>query len=372
MGQDFTNQAANIASGYCLSSEPWLLALHAGSDLLIAAACFAIPVAIITLVRRQPTMTMRSLAILFAAFILLSGLTHFLGLANLWLPTDEVHGLTKLATAIVSLLTAVLIFPKIAKFAELPTRYEMQQVNDRLSREIVAHERTLAELRAIRDDLERRVAERTRELTHALEQSGLLARELAHRSKNLLAVVISMARQTSRSCTSIDEFHARFLPRLQALGAVNDELVRNQWRGGDLERLVRVQLEPFIESQRVTITGPQLFLSPEAVQHLGLAIHELATNAAKHGTLSSPSGRVQISWDRSGNEADELFRMSWIEEPPPESITETSRGFGHIVLTQVVPMSLKGTAELKVLPEGLCWTLEAPASSVLSSPRHSD
>lgn len=365
MVQDLINEAAYLAHGYCLLWQPWLVALHAGSDLLIAVAYFAIPIAIVMFLRQRPSLEMRNLAILFAVFIVLCGLTHLLGLITLWWPIYELNGVVKLVTAAVSVLTAVVIFPLIPKAVAIPSPYEMQQVNAQLTREIESHERTLSELRTIRDNLERLVEERTRELSQAIEQSGLLARELAHRSKNLLAVVVSMARQTSRSCTTVDEFHAKFLPRLQALGAANDELVRNNWRGGDLERLVRVQLEPFIERQRVSIDGPQLFLSAEAVQNIGLAIHELATNAAKHGTLSSGSGRIRISWERSGDEPDAVFRMTWLEGPASPTAELTGSGFGHVVLTQVVPLALTGKAELTKLPTGLRWTLEAPASAVL-------
>ena len=122
--------------------------------------------------------------------------------------------------------------------------------------------------------------------------------ELSHRSKNLLAVIQSISRRTARTTTTIEEFESRFGRRLQGLAASHDVLVRNSWQGAPLADLMRQQLTPFmdIQSSRIERTGPDIVVTAEAAQAIGLAIHELATNAIKYGALSVPAGKVKISW----------------------------------------------------------------------------
>lgn len=358
---------------YLAQSTPeWTVNLHAVSDLLLVSVYFAISIVIIAAVRRRPLLETRKIAMLFAAFLLMGGVTQLTDLITIWWPIHVEQAVLKTAAGICTLALAAMIFPLIPKVAALPSRYELQQANARLSQEIVAHERTLSELRAVRDNLERRVEERTEDLSRAVRKSKFMARELAHRSKNLLAVVVSMARQTVRSCETVEEFESRLMPRLQSLAAANDELVRNDWRGGDLERLIHSQLEPFLDPHRVTTSGPELLLSADAVQYVGLAIHELATNAAKHGALTGPSGRVRISWSLSDGKGQSergkgAFRLSWIEDAATPATEPAGCGFGHVLLTKLVPAALSGSAELKFLTGGLSWTLEAPTEAVLGT-----
>ena len=130
----------------------------------------------------------------------------------------------------------------------------------------------------------------------------LLMRELTHRSKNLLAVIQAMARQTARHAGSIDGFLNQFGARLQALAASHDLLVRESWHGASLRELIRSQLATYFDGDRgpVAIEGPEIALKPEAAQNLGLALHELAINAAQFGALSVPDGRVSITWGPDG------------------------------------------------------------------------
>ena len=122
-------------------------------------------------------------------------------------------------------------------------------------------------------------------------------RELSHRSKNLLAIVLAIARQTSRHTTSFSDFEARFNSRIQALADAHDLLVEQQWSGAFIGDLVSAQLAAF-GMERVTCSGPRVMLRTEAVQNVALALHELATNASKYGALSVPAGNVAIAWAR--------------------------------------------------------------------------
>jgi PAS domain S-box-containing protein len=153
--------------GYCLLWEPWLVTLHAASDILIFGAYSAIPLAIWIFVTKRPNIEMKGLARLFAAFILWCGLTHLFNVITLWHPIYEVQGLVKATTAAVSVYTAVLIFPLIPKALAIPSPNELQIANAQLEREVAAHKRTLGELREARLELEQRVEARTKALSEA-------------------------------------------------------------------------------------------------------------------------------------------------------------------------------------------------------------
>src|SRR5262249_46456145 len=142
------------------------------------------------------------------------------------------------------------------------------------------------------------------ELAERSAHAQFLMKELAHRSKNLLAVVNVMTRQTALRSGGIPEFERRLSERLQGLARSQDELVHQNWRGADLESLIKRQLLPFVDAEggRVHIEGEPVMLRPEAVQSMGMAFHELATNASKHGALSATAGHITISWSFAGSD----------------------------------------------------------------------
>ncbi len=151
---DEVSTSLYMAHGYCLVWKPWLVAAHAISDLVIAAAYFAIPIAIWIYVRLRKDLELKGLAVLFALFILLCGLTHLLQCAVLWWPIYETQAWVKAATAAVSLATAVVIYPLIPKALAIPSPRELQTVNRGLAAEIASHGQTLADLRLARDAAE--------------------------------------------------------------------------------------------------------------------------------------------------------------------------------------------------------------------------
>jgi PAS domain S-box-containing protein len=195
-----------------------------------------------------------------------------------------------------------------------------------------------------------------------------LMRELSHRSKNLLAVVQAIAGQTARYSDSMNEFQTRFSQRLHAMARAQDLLVARNWEGAQLVDLVRSQMAPFTEdvSERIEMSGPKLDLRPDAVHSITLALHELATNAAKYGALSVPDGRVAVSWELANADADgPRFRMSWREHSGPPVSLPDRKGFGHVVIADMVGNALRGNVDLRFEPDGLRWTLDAPAASVI-------
>jgi two-component sensor histidine kinase len=144
-------------------------------------------------------------------------------------------------------------------------------------------------------------------------QIPLLMRESNHRAKNILSIVQAIARQTA--AREPEDFVGRFTERLQALSANQDLLVRNEWHGVDVEDLARAQLAHFADliGSRIAMHGPKLRLNAAAAQAIGLAMHELATNAGKYGALSTGKGRVDVGWGTDGD----TFTMRWTEREGP-------------------------------------------------------
>jgi len=189
-----------------------------------------------------------------------------------------------------------------------------------------------------------------------------LMRELTHRSKNLLAVIQAMARQTARYSGSTESFLVKFNARLQALSASHDILVQQQWQSVSLADLVRLQLGPYLNrgEPQVSVEGPIVLLKPDAAQNLGFALHELATNAAKYGALSVPEGRVSIGW-RWLSEADgNGVELNWIESGGPAVGMPAHRGFGSMVIERNLAHELDSKIELAFLAEGLRCKIPFP------------
>jgi PAS domain S-box-containing protein len=196
----------------------------------------------------------------------------------------------------------------------------------------------------------------------------LLMRELTHRSKNLLAVIQAMARQTARHTGSIEQFLERFSARVQALSRSHDLLVQESWHGASLKDLVRSQLAYYLdrEPEQVSIEGPNVRLKPEAAQSLGLALHELAANAAKHGALSRASGHVDISWHPSAiNGGVELI---WRETRGPKVSMPKRRGFGSMVIEYNLTRALDAEVSLDFAADGLTCRVSVPKSQLAAQP----
>jgi PAS domain S-box-containing protein len=202
------------------------------------------------------------------------------------------------------------------------------------------------------------------------EHIQLLMREVTHRSKNLLAVIQAMARQTKLASRNVDDFEVRFSGRLQALAASHDLLVQRDWHGASMSEVVRSQLGHYLDQQasQIEIEGPGLIVTPEAAQNIGLAVHELSTNAAKYGALSVPEGRVAVCWKQARNGSEEQrLHLSWTESGGPQVAAPSHRGFGQVVTEQLTARALQGKANLMFDSGGVRWTLDIPANHILTS-----
>ena len=199
----------------------------------------------------------------------------------------------------------------------------------------------------------------------AEERIQFLMREVAHRSKNLLAVVQSIAGQTVRTAATLEKFEATFTHRLQGLAASHDLLIQENWRGALLRNLAIHQLALFAEESgpRLTLCGPDVMLTPQAAQAIGLALHELGTNAVKHGAWSVPAGKVLMSWTCDANpEGANILQLKWEERGGPSMTRPVSKGFGHLVIERMDGQATGGEVRLAFEPLGLTWILSVPAS----------
>ncbi|MGO9544695.1 MAG: PAS domain S-box protein [Rhodomicrobium sp.] len=197
------------------------------------------------------------------------------------------------------------------------------------------------------------------------ERIDLLMHEVNHRAKNMLAVVLAVARQTVAS--QPQDFIARFEQRIKAMAASQDLLVKNEWRGVDIEDLVRSQFAHFhdLMGTRIELHGPSLFISASAAQTLGMALHELATNAGKYGALSDSGGRLQVEWGlESAEGGEETFSIGWRELGGPPVTAPDRRGFGSTVISRMAKEGLDANVHLDFAPPGLTWRLECPAKEV--------
>ncbi|AZG75638.1 HWE histidine kinase domain-containing protein [Methylocystis rosea] len=211
--------------------------------------------------------------------------------------------------------------------------------------------------------LSRDVTERVR----AEEQRALLMRELNHRSKNMLSIVLAIARATAGDPGR--DFEETFQERILSLAANQDLLVASDWQGVTLSDLVRAQLahlEDLIDD-RITLKGPPLTISAAASQSFSMALHELATNAVKYGALSNADGRVDIEWGQEHDGEGRRFTMSWRETEGPTVVTPARKGFGSTVIRDMIRLNLRGDARLQYDSAGIVWDFNCPIENVLES-----
>nr|WP_302474094.1 HWE histidine kinase domain-containing protein [Roseococcus sp. MDT2-1-1] len=204
--------------------------------------------------------------------------------------------------------------------------------------------RPLRILTILQDVTERRQAEEAR---------ALLAGEVDHRAKNALAIVLAAVRLTPR--TEMEAYARAIEGRVAALARTHTLLAEARWTGADLQALVEGELAPFLvpsagPQPRARVSGPELVVAAEAAQTISLLLHELATNATKHGALSVPGGFVEVSWER--DDAASMLRLRWAERNGPPVEKPKRQGFGTQVINRLVEAQRNGMVERHWEPEG--------------------
>ena len=201
-----------------------------------------------------------------------------------------------------------------------------------------------------------------RSLEWFAEQNSIrnsLTRELNHRVKNTLANVLSIVSLTRRRADNLDDFAQGIDNRIRALSATHDLLTQSEWGTTPIASVIGVELAPYAhdEDHAVVLEGPDVELAPNDALSLGLAIHELATNAAKFGALSLPGGKVSIVWTLV---SENLARIDWAESGGPRVTEPSKRGFGTDLIEKIVAHELRHPVELEFLPTGVRCKLLVP------------
>jgi PAS domain S-box-containing protein len=236
-------------------------------------------------------------------------------------------------------------------------------VHDRVPRNWTPEE--LGFVRAVADRVEAGVAR-----IRAEEQQQLLNRELSHRMKNTLAMVQAIATQTLRGASDIEAAKEVLAARLIALGKAHDILMTGE--GESRETDVRDVVENALDlhddpgQKRFSLAGPSVPCGSRAALSLALMVHELATNAAKYGALSTPDGHVTLSWGVDGSDGDEVVHLTWREKGGPAVVAPSRRGFGSRLIERGLAGAVGGHVDLRYEPEGVCCILTAPLAGFLA------
>jgi len=189
--------------------------------------------------------------------------------------------------------------------------------------------------------------------------------ELQHRMKNMLSVIQALSRQTMIHCATKEQFDQRFAARLSSYCQSIDRLIANNWRGLGIHELIHTQLAAVADGTENSFDGPELNMSTHAAHWIGLAIHELATNALKYGALSVPRGRVHIAWTVVPAAGGDRFQLQWREADGPPVTPPERRGFGGRLVQELIASAVSGKVAHDFQTAGVIWTLDAPTAVML-------
>ncbi|MBA1158945.1 sensor histidine kinase [Microvirga sp. Marseille-Q2068] len=202
------------------------------------------------------------------------------------------------------------------------------------------------------------------------EHQALLIRELHHRVKNTLATVLALLRATAGSAKTVDDFKKVFADRILALSRTHSLLIESSWRMAAVADILRSELAPYDEdaSERMHLAGPDVELSADLAVPVGMAVHELTTNAAKYGALAVPEGRLQVAWDISESDGGRTLSLRWTERhgPPVEQPSRT--GFGSKLIQQVLKHQCRAVLRFDFDRDGLSFFMELPLPATPANP----
>jgi PAS domain S-box-containing protein len=193
------------------------------------------------------------------------------------------------------------------------------------------------------------------------ERQHLLIRELHHRVKNTLATVQAIVGSTARTASSIEDFYESFVGRIVSLAQTHNLLTEDYWQKASLAEMLRNELGPFDDGKaRVTLAGPPVELTSEAAVPIGMAIHELTTNAVKHGALSIPGGSVEVLWRVIEDEEASRLVFAWTERGGPPVQVPSRQGFGSRLLQRVLATQLQADVQMDFDPDGIRFRMNVP------------
>lgn len=205
----------------------------------------------------------------------------------------------------------------------------------------------------------------TTEKVRAQEQARLVNAELAHRMQNTLAIVGSIADQTFRCSASLEEARSNFSRRMKALGQAQHVLTQSDWMSAPMAAIIEGALTPHSTAPgEICAQGPPVELSPRQALSLSMAVHELATNSMKYGALSVAGGEVAVRWGLEPIDGDQCLRLTWTESGGPKVTPPARRGFGSLLIQQVLAADFGGKVTLNYPPEGLRFELQTRLSNL--------
>lgn len=205
------------------------------------------------------------------------------------------------------------------------------------------------------------IAEDVTETRQLVEHQGVLISELQHRVRNIMAIIRTMASRTAASGSSVEDYRSHLEGRLLALARVQALLTREANSGGSLRSIIESEVTAQAHhGGQFELTGPDIKLSPKAVEVLTLAFHELATNALKYGALSVPDGRLTVRWATIEKHGADWLALDWAEEGAPLRRPATRRGFGSELIEARIPYELSGVGKISIGPDGARCHLEFP------------
>jgi two-component sensor histidine kinase len=267
-------------------------------------------------------------------------------------PRRNTLQLGALLVAIALLAATTLAFLIGRRITEAIQALQAKAVAMREMRIVNAPPTSLAEVNAVSDIMR----ETIRTLHARQEQQATMLQELNHRVKNTLATILSISRMTLRNSPDMHAFDQAFTARILALSKTHNLLTESSWSGVELHELVATELQPFDTSARVILDGPAVTLSSKIAVALGMAIHELATNAAKYGPGRGESGHIEVRWEV----VDETLILHWVERSSHVVRSPSRKGFGTRLIQQTIERELEGRAELRYPPEGFSATFTVP------------
>lgn len=189
-------------------------------------------------------------------------------------------------------------------------------------------------------------------LRDAESHRELLIRELSHRVRNSLAIVQSLIGFTRRSVASLEEFEALLISRVHAMARAHDILMQTAGEGATLGAIIEAVVAPF-GRKRFMLRGPYVWLAPNPAVRFGLAIHELATNASKHGALTADAGQIEVRWTADKTTPPGLLNLSWVESGGPEISAPAERGLGATLVGSLLAPDTESATRFEYLPSGL-------------------
>lgn len=198
-----------------------------------------------------------------------------------------------------------------------------------------------------------------------VERDAIVRAELRHRFRNLVAVTQSLVTQTLRPGVTIEQARARLTDRLSAMAAAVDLLLGTKWQPSPLMAVIRSGLAHYTDHrERIECRGPEVMIGATSIISLTLALHELETNAIKHGALSVPEGRVNLSWSIVGEQSEPKLWLQWCEHSGPAVTPPRHKGFGTRLISDAVSRFLGAEVALEYTPQGVTWLLIVPLATI--------